>query len=244
MNRRKFITNSAYATLLLSTSSAAAATQEYNPTKLIVDSIDTKLNKIKYIVGYGNFNIVSFDEALNVAKNYSKVEAFTKKEIEFIENIFYQDPKVFGFYGLRTCNDLTQNIFSKDLVKVPYTGHYLYKDYVSTYEKLVMDVGETLTLTSGVRSVVKQLSLFISRVKRADYDFEEASFSLAPPGYSFHSVGDFDVGKVGFGWANFTSRFARTDEFKRLTKLGYIDIRYKQGNKDGVRYEPWHIQVV
>jgi hypothetical protein len=244
MDRRKFIKTSAIALTAASAPSLNAATQTYDPVQLLVDRIDTKLNKVKHIVGYGNFNIIGFNEVLKIAKTYDKVGAFSKHEIDFIEELFYKDPKEFGFYGVRTCNDLCQEVFEKDLYKVPYTGHYIFKDYLPLYERLVGDVGDTLTLTSGVRSVVKQLSLFLNRVKRSEYDFRNASHSLAPPGYSYHSVGDFDVGKVGFGWANFTSRFAQTNEFKKLTKLSYIDIRYTHGNKDGVRYEPWHIQVI
>ena len=55
---------------------------------------------------------------------------------------------------------------------------------------------------------------------------------------------DFDVGKIGFGRKNFTEAFATTDEFKKLVDLGYVEIRYPEGNTFGVRYEPWHIKVV
>ena len=67
---------------------------------------------------------------------------------------------------------------------------------------------------------------------------------VPPPGHSYHAVGDFDVGKKGFGSRNFSEAFAQTDEFKRLIDLGYLDIRYPQKNPFGVRYEPWHIKVV
>ena len=51
------------------------------------------------------------------------------------------------------------------------------------------------------------------------------------------------MGKVGFGRKNFTTAFARTEEYHRLVDLGYVDMRYPEGNLLGVRYEPWHIQV-
>jgi LAS superfamily LD-carboxypeptidase LdcB len=57
-------------------------------------------------------------------------------------------------------------------------------------------------------------------------------------------VGDFDVGKRGFGRKNFSTEFARTEAFQRLLSLGYVQIRYPAGNPYGVRYEPWHIRVV
>jgi len=71
----------------------------------------------------------------------------------------------------------------------------------------------------------------------------KASRDIAPPAYSYHSTGDYDLGKIGFGNANFTSRFALTREFKELKELPYLDMRYTIFNKDGIRYEPWHIKV-
>ena len=101
-----------------------------------------------------------------------------------------------------------------------------------------------MVLTSGIRSVVKQVYLFMNKAAKVDGNLSLASFSLAPPGHSYHAVGDFDVGKKGFGHKNFSEAFAQTDEFKRLIDLGYLDIRYPQQNPFGVRYEPWHIKVV
>ncbi len=53
-----------------------------------------------------------------------------------------------------------------------------------------------------------------------------------------------DVGKRGWGHENFTANFARTKEFWSLQKLPYISMRYMVGNSDGVRFEPWHVQIV
>ena len=71
-----------------------------------------------------------------------------------------------------------------------------------------------------------------------------ASRSLAPPGHSYHGIGDFDVGNKNLGADNFTARFAETEEYKKLIRLKYVDIRYTRTNQVGVRYEPWHIKVV
>ena len=106
------------------------------------------------------------------------------------------------------------------------------------------DVGPELVLTSGVRSIVKQLQLFLSKIEASDGNLSLASRSLAPPGHSYHGIGDFDVGKKGFGKANFTSKFSETKEYKRLIELKYVDLRYTIDNQVGVRYEPWHIKVV
>jgi len=105
-------------------------------------------------------------------------------------------------------------------------------------------VGEKLLLTSGIRNVVKQMHLFLSKTRQSNGNISKASRSLAPPGYSFHGIGDFDVGKIGLGEANFTIDFSNTEEFQRLITLGYVDIRYTDTNRCGVRYEPWHIKII
>jgi hypothetical protein len=70
-----------------------------------------------------------------------------------------------------------------------------------------------------------------------------ASRSLAPPGYSYHGIGDFDVGQVGLGADNFSQRFTTTRVYRKLKDLGYMKIRYVEDNMLGVRFEPWHIKV-
>jgi len=110
--------------------------------------------------------------------------------------------------------------------------------------RLMKDIGPTLILTSGVRGVMKQLSLHLDKIKSEKGNITMASRSLVPPGFSYHTVGDFDVGKRGWGYQNFTSNFARTEEFWNLQKLSYVSTRYTIGNGDGVRYEPWHVKIV
>lgn len=106
------------------------------------------------------------------------------------------------------------------------------------------DVGINLFLTSGIRNVVKQMHLFLAKPRQSNGNLSKASSSLAPPGYSFHGIGDFDVGKIGLGEANFTIDFSNTKEFQRLITLGYVDIRYTDTNRYGVGYEPWHIKII
>ncbi|WP_424688535.1 MAG: D-alanyl-D-alanine carboxypeptidase family protein [Halarcobacter ebronensis] len=208
-------------------------------------SVRNKINLVQRHVGYGNFNIIDFDYMLKVAKYSNKISSFTKKELEFLESIFYYDPTVHGFYGKRISQNITDSINKKEVRKIPYTGHYLFKgEPEKTYYQMVDDIGESLTLTSGVRSIVKQTKLFLDKVHSVNGNLTDASKSLAPPAYTYHSIADFDVGKKGFGKANFSSRFALTDEFLKMRKLKYIDMRYTVNNKDGVRYEPWHIKII
>lgn len=208
-------------------------------------SVSKKLAMVEHVVGNGKFNLISFDEMLRLSKNHPKLTAFTPEEIAFIEETFYADPKIYGFYGKRTIDKLTNVIAEKDVIKVHGTGHYLFKGQShDALGRIVKDVGNSVMLTSGVRSVVKQLSLHLDKIKSENGNITVASRSLVPPAYSYHSIGDFDVGKRGWGHENFTANFARTQEFWSLQKLPYISMRYSLGNSDGVRFEPWHVQIV
>ena len=111
------------------------------------------------------------------------------------------------------------------------------------YDEIRAALGSDVILTSGVRGIVKQLRLFVAKATSFDGNLSLASRSLAPPGYSFHGIGDFDVGIAGWGARNFTADFAETEIFKRLIDLGYVAIRYPLDNRLGVRFEPWHIRV-
>jgi hypothetical protein len=182
---------------------------------------------------------------LRIAKRASNIEEFTKDEIDFLEFIFYYNPSTHGFFGDRISSNITAAINKKSITKIPYTGHYLFKgNAFDTYNEMKSDVGNSLTLTSGIRSIVKQTKLFLDKINRVNGNISIAAKSIAPPAFTYHSIGDFDVGKKGFGYANFTARFARTEEFKKIKELEYVDVRYTINNKDGVRYEPWHITTI
>ena len=203
-----------------------------------------RLRRIQRTVGYGNFNVINFDDALKLARDHSKIGNFTKEEIQLIEKLFYENAAIYGFYGEKVLSSLTDNIAINETKKIPYTGHYLYRGKAEdVYKKIKKEIGSSIVLTSGVRGVVKQVYLFLNKARKVRGNLSIASRSLAPPGYSFHGIGDFDVGKVGLGLRNFSSHFAKTDEYKKLMDLGYIKIRYPQNNPYGVRFEPWHIKV-
>jgi D-alanyl-D-alanine carboxypeptidase len=209
------------------------------------DSALARLRRLQNYVGYGNFNIIGWDRSLKLARNLDVVGAFTADELELIEELFFADAQTLGFYGDKVVTSLSSNIASRDIAKIPRSGHFLFKgDSTTTYNRIRRDLGDSVILTSGIRSVVKQIYLFMNKAEKVDGNLSLASYSLAPPGHSYHAVGDFDVGKKGFGHRNFSEEFAKTDEFKRLIDLGYLDIRYPQQNPFGVRYEPWHIKVV
>lgn len=261
MKRRDFLHN-IITTIPLTLFSSNAYANKFTPKNIITDLIQDDLfledrfiqpmnsvrKKLKYVqryVGYGNFNIISFDNASRVLRNSPTAKRFTKEELEFIEYVFYYQPESHGFYGNRITTNLSNTINKKEIKKIPYTGHYLFKGKpVETYESMKKDIGKTLIMTSGVRSVVKQMKLYLDKLYNVKYNLSEASKSIAPPAFTYHSIGDFDVGKKGFGVANFTARFAATPEFNEMRKLKYINMRYTMNNKDGVRYEPWHVKII
>jgi len=211
---------------------------------VFVSSMQRLLRVRKYI-GYGNFNIISFDKALFFARNYSYIGAFTKDELELLDQLFYEEPTKYGFYGKKTNHSITDKINTKEIIKISHTGHYLFKGKaLEDYNRILKDVGHDIILTSGVRGIVKQMTLYMKKIHSLKGNITEASYSLAPPAYTYHSICDFDVGKKGFGYANFTEEFTTTKEYKNLKKLDYIAMRYTINNKEGVRYEPWHIKVI
>ena len=210
----------------------------------LVRKLAHRLSRVKRIVGHGNFSVLSFDDMLRHGKDYSKIGKFRKEEIAFLDELFHEDALQYGFYGDKPLDDLTATIKRRSVEKIPGTGQFLFKgEPVALYKKIKDDLGDSVILTSGVRSVVKQMQLFLNKAAKYEGNLSLASRSLAPPGYSFHGVSDFDVGNRFLGAANFTDAFAKTDEYMRLIDLGYIDMRYPVDNHLGVRFEPWHIKV-
>ena len=210
---------------------------------LLVPTVQ-RLQRVQDFVGYANFNLLSFDEMLYFARNYAQIGAFTPKELAFLDEIFHADATDYGFFGDKVTTKLNHRILQKDVTKIQGSGHFLQKgESLNHFLQIRRDVGSELQLTSGIRNNVKQMHLFLAKALQSKGNLSKASRSLAPPGYSFHNAGDFDVGKLGLGELNFTSDFSQTEEYKRLIRLGYVDIRYTDNNQFGVRYEPWHIKI-
>lgn len=202
------------------------------------------LTRVEAYIGHGNFNLMSFDEMLKAGRNFSKIGEFAPDELNFLEEIFFANPNRYGFFGKKISRDITDFIPKNDVAKISNSGHFLLKgESLNLYEQIRKDVGDQIILTSGVRSNVKQMHLFLAKAIEAEGNLSRASRSLAPPGHSYHGIGDFDIGKIGYGERNFTSDFSNTEEYKRIATLGYVDIRYPSNNLFGVRFEPWHIKL-
>lgn len=209
----------------------------------MVHALLQKFRAVQRRVGDGNFNLLGMDDFFNQAELTSR-GPLTREEKAFLEELFFFDAKKYGFYGDKNFHRFTDSIRKEDVRKIAGTGHFLRRGKSEeTYARLRRDVGDSIILTSGVRSLAKQFHLFLEKTAVSSGNLSKASRSLAPPGYSFHGHGDFDVGKVGYGLSNFTDDFARTEEYKRLEALGYVEIRYTAMNDLGVRFEPWHIKV-
>lgn len=203
-----------------------------------------KFRAVQNHIGFGHFNLVGIDEFFSLADRIPSAGALTNAEKKYLEELFYFDAGKYGFKGAKVQVQYTDAIKKSDVLKIPHTGHFLKKgEAIEIYEKVRKDIGPSLFLTSGVRGLAKQFHLFMEKTIESKGNLSKASRSLAPPGYSFHGRGDFDVGKKGYGIRNFTRDFAITDEYKRLLDLGYINIRYTQSNLLGVRFEPWHIKI-
>jgi D-alanyl-D-alanine carboxypeptidase len=207
-------------------------------------SVVERLKKIQITIGHGNFSVLGFGDALLVGRQYPKIGRFTQPELDFLEMIYYRDARDYGFKGKKLIATLSQNTRKKDVSKVPYMGQYLFKgESLAKFEEVKRDLGEDLVLTSGIRGITKQFYLFLNKACRHGGNLSLASRSLAPPGYSYHATGDFDVGQKGFGGGNFSEEFTTTPVFKRLARRGLVDYRYRRDNMLGVRYEPWHIKL-
>lgn len=210
----------------------------------LLKSVVRRFERVRAYVGHGHFCVLGFEEACSVAARTSRVGAFTPEECEFLEEIFWRDATDYGFYGDKQIFKLSEKIAKKDIYKVPYTGNYLFRgEPIVKYDQIKEDLGKDLILTSGVRGLAKQFYLFLSKAYRYQGNLSLASRSLAPPGYSYHGTGDFDVGQKGLGGVNFSAGFLQTKVYLELTERGYVRYRYDKDNLLGVRYEPWHIKV-
>lgn len=211
----------------------------------ILLSVINKINKLQKYVGHGHFNIVDWNDGVAFTKKAKGTgPGFTREEIKFLEQIFYRDASEYGFMGEKVFTEIDRGINRRNAVKIPYTGHYLVRGpSYELYQKIKQKVGTDLVLTSGARGTMKQFYLFLSKVIACKGNASKASRSIAPPGYSFHGRGDFDIGSRFLGEKNFTADFAKTKEYEKLVELGFVSIRYEQDNLQGVRFEPWHIKV-
>ncbi|MBF0584862.1 MAG: peptidase M15, partial [Magnetococcales bacterium] len=131
----------------------------------LLKSALARISRVQRTVGFGNFYLLSFDEAVQIAQMHTAVGPFTTEELDFLEQIFYERAMLYGFYGEKPLKNLTDQIDKGEVVKIPNSGNHLYRGKpMEIYALLRRKVGKDLILTSGVRSVVKQFLLFLSKI--------------------------------------------------------------------------------
>ena len=212
--------------------------------RVLLDSVMARLNRLQNHIGHGWFYLLGLDEAVRYAKR-GAVGAFPRAELDFMDELFYTPASAYGFLDKKPLEGFTSQIDKGKVVKVPGMGNFVYKgDAEKTWKEIQRVMGAEVVLSSGVRGVIKQFHLFLAKAQSNGGNLSLASRSLAPPGYSFHGVGDFDVGQRGYGGRNFTVDFTLTPVFKALSERGFITLRYPRDNLLGVRFEPWHVKVV
>ena len=142
-----------------------------------------RLKAIQKLVGYANFNLLGFDDALRFASSYSAVGKLPREELDFLEQVFSEDASRYGFYGAKVFSEITTTVSKKATVKLRGTGHYLFKGRsFELYRQIERDVGENVVLTSGVRGVVKQMHLFLAKALQTRGDLAAASTRSRRPG--------------------------------------------------------------
>lgn len=207
-------------------------------------SVMQRLMRLQSFIGYGNFQLTGMDEAIRLGRTHSSIGQFSREELAFLEEFFYKNASLYGFNDIKPLTSFTYRIDAKRVFKVPGMGNYIFAgEAQKTWNAIQAELGPSVVLTSGVRGVAKQFLLFLNKAMKFNGNLSLASRSLAPPGYSFHGVGDFDVGQKGFGLGNFSKEFIRTPVFRTLSERGYLTLRYPEENLLGVRYEPWHVKV-
>ena len=169
-----------------------------------------RLERAQKLVGFGNFNLLSFDRLLSFANNYPEIGSFTPAELDLLDELFHADATRYCFYGEKVLTEKDAEIRKRDVTKIAGSGHYLLNgEPLEKFRRIRRDVGPSIVLTSGVRAMAKQYQLVLSKAVETGGNLSQASRSLAPPGYSFHARGDFDLGKQGFGGAHGLATSAR-----------------------------------
>jgi hypothetical protein len=225
---------------LLSAGHAAAAPAALPDWPLArLGAIARRLEAVQRVIGHGRFNLVSFDDVRAAAPHTPGGPISAAESAEF-EALLDLDARRIGFLGKRVVSDLAYRLPS-NLVDVG-RGQHVFPEADALFRRARAAVGERLIVTSGARGVPKQMHVFIRSALRAGLVARRVH-SVAPPGYSYHAVGDIDVGDRELGGVNFTEEFARSETYRRLAALPYIRFRYPPGNPFGVQFEPWHLEV-
>ncbi len=229
-----------------SVAAAAAAAHAQGPAPLPewplarLRSLAARLNDVQNVIGQGRFNLVSFADVRAAARQTAQ-GALTAAEESSCRELFHLDARRIGFLGARVVRDMNYALPQAELLRVD-GGQHLFPAASALFARARAAVGPQLIVTSGARGVPKQMLVFLRSALRAGI-IARPVHSVAPPGYSYHAVGDMDVGDRALGGANFTAAFANSATYRKLIALPYVRLRYPRNNALGVSFEPWHLQV-
>ena len=199
-----------------------------------------RLESVQRVIGQGRFNLVSFADVRAAAKRTPQ-GALTAVEESTCSELFHLDARRIGFLGARVVRDMNYALPQAQLVRVG-GGQHLFPAANALFDRARVAVSPQLIVTSGARGVPKQMLVFLRSALRAGIIARHVH-TVAPPGYSYHAVGDMDVGDRALGGANFTEAFANSSTYRKLIALPYVRLRYPRNNALGVSFEPWHLQV-
>lgn len=187
------------------------------PLRRTLRAVVARLARLSDYGGYANFSVLSFDAALRYGGHCEAIGPFSPVEVELVEALFFADASGYGFAGQKPLTRLDEDVKRRQYARLPGSGRYLFKGpALDLFRRLQADVGDRLILTSGIRGIVKQMHLFLAKAHARRANLCRAARSVAPPGYSYHGIGDFDVGEQGLGGLNFTRRFADTQVYRHL----------------------------
>ena len=203
--------------------------------------MSARLARIAAKIGAGNFNLSDFDAVRRTARTPGIGALSAHEEAEF-EALFALDAARIGFLGPRVTHSLSASLPWARLRAVAGSGQHVFPAAWAVFSRARQAIGPQLIVTSGARGVPKQMLVFINSALRGGL-IARTVHSVAPPGYSYHAVGDIDVGDRHLGGVNFTAAFAGSAIHQRLAALDFIHFRYPRNNKFGVQFEPWHLQI-
>ncbi len=83
----------------------------------LLKSCARRFERVQLTVGHGNFYLLSLDEAISIARSYSRVGEFTRAEMDFLEMIFYFDASHYGFFGNKPVKNITDGVKRREVAK-------------------------------------------------------------------------------------------------------------------------------
>lgn len=165
----------------------------------------------------------------------------SEKEISFIKIFLNLSPRKYGFKGkFLGIKKIPKNLIAIDGQYLPRPIYSIFQEMNLTLEN---DMGGQLLVESGYRSPAFQAVLFLRNLKSNEFNFFETVRTVAFPGYSEH--GDFRRQAIDFSTNGVSAGkpFEKTKEYKWLRRNAHkfnFFLSYPKGNKEGVRFEPWH----